>query len=119
VGRVEEALLLLEELYLTIEGTDQRFWEAEVHRLKGALLAGQGISLDEAEKAFQKAMTIAARQKAKSLELRAAVDLERLHQKQGRKGEHGERLSELVEWFTEGFDTLDLRQAKALLDRRK
>jgi len=119
VGRVDEALLLFEELYLTIEGTDQRFREAAVHRQKGALLLDQGISLDEAEKAFQKAIAVAVRQKAKSLELRAAVDLERLHQQQGREVEYRDRLSVLVEWFTEGFDTPDLRQAKALLDRSK
>jgi serine/threonine protein kinase/predicted ATPase len=117
VGQMDEALLLLEELYLTIEETDQRFWEAEVHRLKGDLLARQGISLDEAEKALQEAIAAAARQGAKSLELRAAIDLERLYQQQGREEENRDRLSPLVEWFTEGYETPDFREAKALLDK--
>jgi predicted ATPase len=114
-GLFEEGLLLLEELILTIEETDQRFWEAELHRLKGDLLGRQRLSLDEAEGAFQEAINTARHQGAKSLELRALLGLVRLHQEQGRDEGNLELLSQLVEWFTEGFDTPDLREAKAVL----
>lgn len=111
----EEGLLLLEELILMIEETDQRFWEAELHRLRGELLAKQGFFVDEAEGAFERAMSIANRQGAKSFELRATMDLEILCQEQGKRDENHESLARLVEWFSEGFDTPDLRVARALL----
>jgi adenylate cyclase len=114
-GQLDEGLLLLEELILTIEETDQRFWKAELHRLKGDFLGRQHLYLDEAERAFREAVKTARRQKAKSLELRALMGLVYLHQEQGREEGYNQQLSQLVEWFTEGFDTPDLKEAKALL----
>jgi predicted ATPase len=126
-GLFEEGLLLLEELLSTIEKTDQRFWEAELHRLKGDLLVRQGgfaddaasvdeaASMDEAASSFLRAINVANHQEAKSFELRAALDLERLRQKQGRENDNQSHLAEIFEWFDEGFETPDLREAKALL----
>jgi serine/threonine protein kinase/predicted ATPase len=115
-GLLEEGLLLLEELILTIEETEQRFWEVELYRLKGDLLVRQGLAPDQAESAYKMAITTGENQEAKSLELRALVSMVRFHQEMGRDEGYHERLSQLVSWFKEGFETPDLRQAKALLD---
>jgi predicted ATPase len=115
-GFFDEGLLLLEELVATIEKTGQRFWESEIQRLKGELLAGQGNSLDQAEASFQLASDVARGQGAKSLELRAAMDLYRLSPQIGNARKARELLSETYEWFSEGFDTPDLGNARALLD---
>jgi predicted ATPase len=96
-------------------------WEAELHRLKGELTlqsSGQGREsrIKKAEECFLKATEIAKRQQAKSLELRAATSLARLWQHQGKKAEAHQMLLEIYGWFTEGFDTKDLQEAKALLE---
>ena len=103
-----------------METTDERYCEAELHRLKGELLLMQGdkteASFHQAESCFQHAVEVARRQQAKSWELRATVSLARLWQKQGRVDEARQMLAEIYGWFTEGFDTPDLQEAKALLE---
>ncbi|MGZ9272962.1 MAG: hypothetical protein ACXW6T_27890 [Candidatus Binatia bacterium] len=87
------------------------YYEAELHRLSGELQAGE----QEAETCFQNALKISRSQSAKSLELRAAMSMSRLWQRQGKKAEARRLLAEVYGWFTEGFDTTDLKQAKILL----
>jgi predicted ATPase len=121
VGRVEEGLTLVDEALVTVDKTGERMWEAELYRLKGTLtLQSQVPSLKsqvqkEAEECFQKAIKIARKQQAKSLELRAVMSLARLWQQQGKKDDARQLLAEIYGWFTEGFDTKDLQEAKALL----
>jgi predicted ATPase len=91
--------------------------EAELYRLRGeALLAGAG-TVSEAEAALQQAVDVARRQNAKSWELRGAMSLARLRRQQGRPQEAAALLAPILGWFTEGFDTADLKDAKALLDK--
>ena len=92
-----------------------RWWEAEIHRLKGVSLLSQNC-LTESEASFQRSIRIAQAQQAKSLELRAVRDLARLWGEQGRHAEARDLLAPVYGWFTEGFDTADLKQARALLD---
>jgi predicted ATPase len=88
-----------------------------VYRLKGELLLTCSFKYDaEAEACFQQALAIARRQQAKALELRAAMSLSRLWQQQGKRAEAYNLLAPIYSWFTEGFDTSDLQEAKALLD---
>jgi predicted ATPase len=99
-----------------VEQHEERWWEAEVCRLRGGLLLRQtGTSQAEAETWLQRALDVARRQEAKSLELRAAMSLARLWQQQGKRTEAYELLVPIYGWFTEGFDTADLQEAKALL----
>jgi tetratricopeptide (TPR) repeat protein len=110
MGRFEEALDAIDESFQVIERTGQRMNEAEVHRLKGELLLMQEASNSaQAEQSFRTAIDISRKQNAKSWELRATVSLARLLAKQGKR-------DEIYGWFTEGFDTADLKDAKALLD---
>jgi predicted ATPase len=102
----------------TAERTGERFFEAELLRLKARALViegGSGMSTD-AQKLLEKSLAVAQSQNARSLELRAAADLARLQRDQGRHAEAHDRLAPVYGWFTEGFDTQDLREAKALLD---
>jgi predicted ATPase len=107
-----------------VEQTDERYFEAELYRLKGELLSTQSMQGDEAEaeaslqaeSCFQHAIQIARRQQAKSWELRATTSLARLRQKQGKVDKARQMLAEIYGWFTEGFDTPDIQEAKALLD---
>jgi len=115
--QIKEGLkVVIEEL----ERTDiigERYYEAELHRMKGELLLTQAAPDEEqAESCFRKAIEIARRQQSKSLELRAVMSLSRLWQKQGKKTEARQLLAEIYRWFTEGFDTADLKTAKALLE---
>ena len=99
-----------------VERTEERFYEAELHRLQGELLLQQSPDQQsDAEASFHKALDVSRRQEAKSLELRAAMSLARLWQHQGKKQEAHELLAPIYDWFTEGFDTQDLKDAKALL----
>jgi predicted ATPase/class 3 adenylate cyclase len=117
VGKPEEGLTVLDEALAIVDNTEERNWEVELHRLKGELLLmKQGQNGDEAEKCFRKALDIARRQQAKSLELRVATSLSRLWQKQGKQKEAHRLLSEVYAWFSEGFDTVDLQVSKALLE---
>jgi tetratricopeptide (TPR) repeat protein len=114
-GRIEEGLALLAEAVAFVEETGECYAEAEIHRLKGELLWMRGVEA-EAEASFQQAIEVARRQQAKSLELRATMSLCRLWGKQGKREEARRMLAEIYGWFTEGFDTGDLREAKALFD---
>jgi predicted ATPase len=113
----EEALTVLVEALSVVNTTEERMWEAELHRLKGLCLLS--LSLDdhtEAEICFHQAMTIAQNQSAKSWELRAATSLAKLWQSQGKRQDAYDLLAPVYNWFTEGFDTADLKDAKALLE---
>jgi predicted ATPase len=137
-GQVEEGLNVLAEALATANTTGERWYEAELYRLKGTLTlqwANQKakgkkqkakIETDprslnpdpqgEAEAYFLKAIGIAQKQQAKSLELRASTSLARLWRSQGKNAEAHQMLSEIYNWFTEGFETKDLQEAKALME---
>jgi predicted ATPase len=130
VGQREEGLSVLTEALAVVDRTGERVYEAEVYRLKGtltlqsqvqgpkpvlSLVEGSKVE-EEAEACFLKAIEIARRQQAKSLELRAVMSLSRLWQQQGKQKEAREMLAEIYGWFTEGFDTKDLQEAKTLLE---
>ena len=117
VGHIEEGLTMLKEALDMVNKTEERNWEAELHRSKGELLLmQQGQKMSEAEECFRQALDTARRQQAKSLELRAAMSLNRLWQHQGKQEEAHKLLAEIYDWFTEGFDTADLQEAKFLLE---
>jgi predicted ATPase len=117
MGQPEAALTLLVEALAVANDTGERRWEAELYRLKGeVLLAHSAEKHAEADTCFRQALDIARRQQAKSLELRAAMSLSRLWQQQGKRTEAHELLAPIYGWFTEGFDTADLQEAKALLE---
>jgi predicted ATPase len=136
VGPLEEGLSVLAEALAIVDKTGERYYEAELYRLKGKLtlqkfqVSGPTFQVDnpqsairipqlEAEECFLKAIEIARKQQAKSLELRAVMSLSRLWQQQGKKDEAQQMLAEVYGWFTEGFDTVDLQEAKALLEELK
>jgi predicted ATPase len=131
-GRIEEGLSAVAEGLRLVERNVERYWEAELYRLRGELLltderrtmnderrTHKASSLPhaaEAEECLQQAIAIARQQHTKSWELRASVSLARLWQQQGKKAEAQQLLSEIYHWFTEGFKTKDLQEAKALLE---
>jgi predicted ATPase len=115
VGQIEEVLTLLGEALEIVERTSERWFLAELNRLKGQVILRQGHS-HAAEELYRKALSIAVDQEAKLWELRAAVSLARLRHDQGRRSEARDLLAPVYGWFTEGFDTPDLQAAKALLD---
>jgi predicted ATPase len=118
LGHVEDGLQVLAEAHTLVEQHEEHWWEAEIARLRGVLLLPQpGTPQTEAETWMQQALDVARRQEAKSLELRAAMSLSRLWQRQGKRAEAHQLLAEVYSWFTEGFDTADLQEAKALLDK--
>jgi class 3 adenylate cyclase/predicted ATPase len=114
-GQVEEAVTLLDDALQIVERTGERWFAAELNRRKGQLLLRQGHA-EAAEKLYRKALSIAEEQEAKLWELRAAASLARLWRGQGRPAEARDLLAPVYGWFTEGFDTQDLKDAKALLD---
>jgi predicted ATPase len=117
VRQTAEGLEALAEALATLDRSGVRWWEAELYRLRGELLLQHAVAQpEEAEACFQQALAVARRQQAKSLELRAAMSLARLWQRQGKRTEAGELLAEVYGWFTEGFDTADLQEARALLE---
>jgi predicted ATPase len=117
LGHTEDGHQALAEAHILVEQHEERWWEAEVCRLRGVLLLRQpGTPQAEAEVWLQRALDVARRQEAKSLELRAAMSLSRLWQQQGKRTEAYELLAPIYGWFTEGFDTADLQEAKTLLD---
>ncbi len=123
-GQIEEGLTSLAEALDTVDKTGERWYEAELYRIKGELLLaqegkkakGKKEAVSEAETCFSKAVDIARSQSAKSLELRAVMSLGRLWQQQSKKEEAQRMLAEIYGWFTEGFDTADLKESKALLE---
>ncbi len=114
-GRVEEGLTLLDEASQIVERTEERWFAAEVNRHKGQMQLRRGHT-GVAEALYRKALSIAQEQEAKLWELRAATSLARLWGEQGRRTEARELLAPVYGWFTEGFDTADLIEARALLD---
>ena len=141
-GRAEEGLTVLDEALTAVESSDERFYEAELYRLKGELILKDERRMQNAERrkktptpssvhhssfiihrfaegeaCFQRALEIARQQQAKALELRAAISLARLWQQQGKQTDAQELLAPIYHWFTEGFATTDLKEAKALLDQ--
>jgi predicted ATPase len=117
MGQPEAGLTALAEALTLAETTGERWYESECYRLKGELLLQQNAANQaEAESCFAQAIAIAQSQQAKSLELRAAMSLSRLWQQQGKRQEAHDLLASVYNWFTEGFDTADLKDAKALLD---
>ncbi len=129
-GHLAEALAVLSEALAQSE-TGGRYYRAELHRLQGEFLVAHGVRqpdgrnglvparpepvLVEAERCFSRALEVARRQKAKSLELRAATSLGRLWQEQGRRGEARQLVAGVYDWFTEGFETADLQEARELI----
>ena len=111
----EAALATVREALEEQERTGQRRWEPELHRVEGVALLGLN-RIEEAQSALEAALRIARCQQAKSYELRAATSLARLWGEQGRRSEARDLLAPVYGWFTEGFDTADLKEAKALLD---
>jgi class 3 adenylate cyclase/predicted ATPase len=117
LGHPEDGLQALVEAHTLVEQNEERWWEAEISRLRGVLLLRQtGAPQAEAEAWLQRALGVARHQEAKALELRAAMSLSRLWQQQGKRAEARQLLAEVYGWFTEGFDTADLQEAKALLE---
>jgi predicted ATPase len=120
--QAEEALEVLAEALTLVAKTGEGWWEAELYRLRGEFLLlqeGKRQTFEEVESCFQQARAVARRQQAKSLELRAAMSLARLWQQQGKRQEAYDLLAPIYGWFTEGFDTADLQDAKVLLDELK
>jgi len=118
VGQPEEGLTVLVEALAMVNKTGERNWEAELHRRKGELLLiKQEPKVGEAQECFWQALDTARRQQAKSLELRAGMSLSRLWRQQEKQEEAHQLLVEIYGWFTEGFDTADLKEAKALLEK--
>jgi predicted ATPase/class 3 adenylate cyclase len=123
-ARFEEGLTALAEAIAIVERTEERVYEAKLYRLKGELTLKQysrqslpSTIQQQAEECFLKSIEIARRQEAKSLELSATMSLTRLRQQQGKKAEGRQMLAEIYSWFSEGFDTTDLKDAKTLLEQ--
>jgi tetratricopeptide (TPR) repeat protein len=115
IGRPREGLMTLNEAF-TLPGNEETFWQAELYRLKGELLLMQDGAAAEVEECFDRSISIVQQQKARSLELRAAMSMSRLWTKQGKPAEAHALLSATLASFTEGFETADLREARALLE---
>ena len=116
-GQLEEGLQVLVEARDFAVASGERWWEAELHRLRGEfLLARSRDNLAEAEECSQRAIAVARQQSAKSFELRAGMTLARLWSAHGRRTEAHDLLAPIYDWFSEGFETADLKNAKALLD---
>jgi predicted ATPase len=117
LGKYEDAKHFIEEAITLANATDERWCEAEINRIAGAIAIGRlATHRAEAEEYLERALAIARKQQTKSWELRAATTLARLWRDQGRRGEACELLAPVYGWFTEGFDTRDLKEAKGLLD---
>ena len=122
----DEGLAALSGAFALVETKGEQWWEAELYRLKGELLLQSGAQgpesgsvtrpVAEAETCLRQALDMARHQQAKSLELRAATSLSRLWQQQGKRAAARELLAPIYSWFTEGFDTADLQEAKTLLE---
>ena len=118
MGEVTQGLRLVDSALAQIDRHGERYIEAEAHRVKGVLLlaSAQAHEVAAAEASFRRAIEVARSQKAKSWELRAATSLSRLWQSQGKNQEAYDLLAPVFGWFTEGFQTADLKEARLLLD---
>jgi predicted ATPase len=117
MGQPEAGLMVLAKALTLVDTTGERVWEPELYRLKGELLLQQNAANQaEGESCFHHALDITRNQQAKSFELRTATSLARLWKSQGKRQEAYDLLAPVYHWFTEGFDTADLKDAKALLD---
>ena len=117
LGRFDDAWRCIGEAMTAVEATKERWWEADVHRTAGqiALMSPQRDAA-RAEAHFERALAVARQQQAKSWELRAAMSMARIWRDRGKRAEARELLAPVYSWFTEGFETLDLKEAKTLLD---
>ncbi len=115
VGDAKAGLTTVKESLKAAQSSGECWFEAEMYRLQGEFLLKQNGAETEIEACFNKALDVASRQKAKSLELRIAMSFSRLRKRQGRQAEALQLLTDVYNWFTEGFDTPDLRDARALL----
>jgi class 3 adenylate cyclase/predicted ATPase len=117
LGQFDEAWRCATEARAAVEASQERLWEAEVHRIAGVIaLMSPERDATKAEACFERALTVARNQQAKSWELRAAMSMARLWRGQGKRQQAQDLLAPVYGWFTEGFDTLDLKEAKALLE---
>ena len=117
LGQLEDAWRNVDEAKAVIERTEERWFEADVHRIAGEIaLKSPQPDAAKAEAHFERALAVARQQQAKSWELRAATSMARLWRDQGKPQQARELLAPVYGWFTEGFDTRDLKEAKALLD---
>jgi predicted ATPase len=117
LGDFDDAWSCISEAVTAIEATKETWYEAEVNRIAGEItLLSPGSEAAQAEAYFERALAIARQQQAKSWELRASMSLARLWRDQGKVSEARELLAPVYGWFTEGFETRDLKEAKALLE---
>jgi predicted ATPase len=114
-GRAEEGLASIDEALTEARTHNERWWDAELHRLRGEFLLLRGADTSDGEAAILRAIEIARSQQAKSLELRATMSLARLWIAQNRSDDARRQLSDVYAWFTEGFETPDLQAARLLL----
>ena len=118
LGKFDDAWRCIDEATAVVDTTKQKLWEAEVNRLAGEIaLMSSEQDVAKAQAYFERALAISRQQQAKSWELRAATSLARLWRDQGKAQQARELLAPVYGWFTEGFDTLDLKEAKALLEK--
>jgi len=117
LGELDDARRCIDDAIETMERSKEKWCEAEVHRVAGEVaLKSPAPDTEKAEKYFDRALAVARQQQEKSWELRAAMSMARLWRDQGKPQQARELLAPVYGWFTEGFDTLDLREAKALLE---
>ena len=117
LGKFDDAWRCIGEAMTAVEITKERWWEADIHRIAGEIaLKLPQPDAAKAEAYFERALAVARKQQAKSWELRAAMSMARLWRDQGKRQQGCDLLAPVYGWFTEGFDTLDLKQARALLD---
>jgi predicted ATPase len=114
--RPDDALSAVSEALAVADQQEERYYEPDIHRIRGEVLPRQdGSNVEETENCFRRAIAIARKQCGKSLELRATMSLARLLAKQDHRNEARTMLAGIYNWFTEGFDTADLKDAKSLL----
>jgi predicted ATPase len=117
LGQFDDAWHCVDEAMTIVETTKEKLWEAEIHRTAGEItLLSPEHDAVKARTHFERALSVAREQKAKSWELRAAVSMARLWRDQGKRQHARDLLAAVYGWFSEGFDTLDLRQARILLE---
>jgi tetratricopeptide (TPR) repeat protein len=119
VGDLAAAETTIDEALTLSDTKEERQWDPELFRLQGHIYQAQGAPAGVVERSYRQALTIARKQQARSFELRAAMSLARLWQAQGKGAEANALLADIYGWFTEGFDTADLIEAKALLEALK